>query len=165
MKLSAEFILKGFGWFEFSRRVAESQRYYLEEITVRLNEISGVIVDSAFKLHNKLGPGLLESVYERVLCYELAQRGLRVKSQVALPLIYEGIRFDIGFRIDLLVEGCVVVELKSVEAFAAVHSKQVLTYLRAGNFELGLLLNFGAALMKDGIKRIANNLPDQNSIE
>ncbi|MCC7492356.1 MAG: GxxExxY protein [Fimbriimonadaceae bacterium] len=122
------------------------------------NQISGTIVDAAYRLHTGLGPGLLESVYEAVLARDLARRGLDVERQKAVPIDYDGLHFDEGFRVDLLVEGLVVVELKSVEKLAPVHSKQLLTYLRLLDCRLGLLLNFGAPLMKDGIHRIVNNL-------
>lgn len=122
------------------------------------NEIAKEIVDVAFKIHTKLGPGLLESVYEAVLAYELKQRGLLVVRQQAIPVIYETVHLEEGFRADLIVEGKVIVELKSVEVIAPVHKKQVLTYLRLTNLKLGLLINFGEALIKDGISRIANGL-------
>ena len=121
-----------------------------------INEITGAIVDAAYKIHTTLGPGLLESVYEAVLEKELMRRGLRVRRQVPVPIRYEDLTFDEGFRADLLVEECVVVELKSVEQMHPVHAKQVLTYCRLLDYRLGLLINFGAALIKDGIKRIAN---------
>lgn len=114
------------------------------------------IVDCAFHLHRDLGPGLLESVYEIVLAKLLADRGYRVRRQVPIPITYAGFSFDEGFRADLLVEDAVLVELKSVENLAAVHAKQVLTYLRLLNLPLGLLINFGAATFKDGCKRILN---------
>ena len=133
-----------------SRRDAEPQR--------DLNDVSGQIVDAAVHVHSKLGPGLLESVYERVLAHELEKRGLHVERQVPVPIVYEEIRFEEGFRADLIVERSVVVELKSVETLAPVHSKQLLTHLKLMDCRLGLLLNFGAPLLKDGIKRIANNL-------
>jgi GxxExxY protein len=123
-----------------------------------INEISGAIVDAAFKIHTVLGPGLLESVYEAVLEKELLGRGLRVRRPVPVPIHYEDLTFDEGFRADLLVEDRVVVELKSVEQLARVHSKQVLTYCRLLDYRLGLLINFGAELIKDGIKRIANGV-------
>jgi GxxExxY protein len=107
-----------------------------------------------------LGPGLLESVYQAILGYELKKRGLRVQSEVPLPVEWDGVKMEIGFRADLIVEGMVLVELKSVEAVAPVHKKQLLTYLRLTNLQLGLLLNFGTALMKDGIHRVANGLAD-----
>lgn len=123
-----------------------------------LNQISGQIVDAALHLHTRLGPGLLESVYTRLLAHELEKRGLNVRREVPVPLVYDGIRFDEGFRADLIVEDSVLVELKSVEALAPVHSKQVLTYLKLLDCRLGLLINFGMPLLKDGIRRIANQL-------
>jgi len=120
------------------------------------NEIGKIIVDCAVRLHKELGPGLLESVYEILLAHELQQRGLRVERQVAIPIVFHGIQFEEGFRADLVVEGKVIVELKSVEAATRAHKKQVLTYLRLGGMKLGYLLNFGEALMKDGISRILN---------
>ncbi len=127
---------------------------------MHINEISGVIVDAAFKIHSTLGPGLLETVYEGVLERELIRRGLRVRRQVSVPIRYDGLVFDEGFIADLIVEECIVVELKSVEQFHPVHAKQVLTYCRLLDFRLGLLINFGTALLKDGIKRIANGLKE-----
>ena len=126
------------------------------------NGISGDVVDAAYKIHTTLGPGLLESVYELVLAHELVRRGRRVERQVPIAVCYEGLRFDIGFRVDLLVDDLVLVELKSVEVLLPVHKKQVLTYVRLAGKRLGLLLNFGAGLIKDGIVRIANGLPDPN---
>ena len=125
-----------------------------------LNSISGAIVDAAFHIHSTLGPGLLESVYEVVLAHELEKRGLKVKveRQKPVPIEFEGIRFDEGFRADLIVENFVVVELKSVEELSRVHAKQLLTYLRLLDYRLGLLLNFGAPVIKDGIRRIVNRL-------
>ncbi|MCB1106270.1 MAG: GxxExxY protein [Cephaloticoccus sp.] len=123
-----------------------------------INIISGQIVDAAMQVHTRLGPGLLESIYERVLAYELEKRGLKVDRQVAIPLRYDNLSFEEGFRADLIVDETVLVELKSVEVLAPVHGKQVLTYLKLTNLRLGLLINFGAAMLKDGIKRIANNL-------
>ena len=122
------------------------------------NEISKQIVDAAFKIHTRLGPGLLESVYEAVLAYELRKRGLRVERQKVIPVVYEEVRLDEGFRADLVVEDKVIIELKSVEAIARVHKKQVLTYLRLSNLRLGLLINFGEELIKDGISRVVNGL-------
>ena len=122
------------------------------------NEIAREIVDAALLLHKRLGPGLLESVYEVVLAHELKRRGLEVQRQMVIPIEYEGIKFDEGFRADLMVAGKVIVELKSVETVLPVHKKQVLTYLRLSDKKLGLLINFGAVLIKDGISRIVNNL-------
>ena len=128
------------------------------------NEIARIVVDAAIHVHRELGPGLLETVYEVILAHELRKRGLRVERQVPIPIIYDGIRFDEGYRADLLVEGAVVVELKSVEALSAVHSKQLLTQLRLTNRKLGLLLNFGEYLLKNGIRRIVNGLEDEEPL-
>lgn len=122
------------------------------------NEIAREIVDAAYKVHTGLGPGLLESVYEAAMEYELRKRGLRVVRQVPIPIVYGEIRLEEGFRADLIVEDKIIVELKSVETVHPVHKKQLLTYLRLSNKKLGLLINFGAYLIKDGISRIANGL-------
>ena len=122
------------------------------------NEIAKQIVDVAFKIHTTLGPGLLESVYETIMAYELQKRGLRVRRQQAIPVVYEDVRMDLGFRADLIVEDKVVVEIKSVEAIAPVHKKQLLTYLRLTDKRLGLLINFNVELIKNGITRVANGL-------
>ena len=122
------------------------------------NEIAKEIVDAAFKIHTSLGPGLLESVYESVLAYELGKRGMRVERQQPLPVIYEKVRLEEGFRADLVVSDKVIVELKSVEEIAPVHKKQLLTYLRLADKRLGLLINFGEARIKEGITRIVNKL-------
>ena len=124
------------------------------------NEIATIVVDSAFKIHNALGPGLFESVYEAVLDFELQKRGLRVAQQVGLPVYYEGVRLELGFRVDLIVDNKVIVEIKSVETLAPVHQKQLLTYVRLMDLRLGLLINFNVALIKDGIRRVVNRLPD-----
>ena len=126
------------------------------------NIIGREVVDAAVKVHSALGPGLLESVYEVVLAKELERRGLAVVRQVAVPIAYEGMTFDEGFRADIIVEGLVILELKSVEQLSRVHHKQLFTYLKLRDLRLGYLLNFGAALMKDGIKRIVNGLPEEN---
>ncbi len=122
------------------------------------NEIAKQIVDVAFKIHTTFGPGLLESVYETIMAYELQKRGLRVQRQQAIPVFYEDVRMDLGFRADLIVEGKVVVEIKSVEAIAPVHKKQLLTYLRLTDKRLGLLINFNVELIKNGISRVVNGL-------
>jgi GxxExxY protein len=122
------------------------------------NHIARLIVDAAYHIHRRLGPGLLESVYEAVLAYELQKRGLRVQRQVPMPVTYDGMRFDLGFRADLLVEDAVIVELKSVQDEHPVHKKQVLTYIKLADKRLGLLINFGARLVKDGITRVVNGL-------
>ncbi len=124
------------------------------------NEIAALIVDAAYKIHLKLGPGLLESVYLAVLAYELRKRGLAVATERELPVVYEAVRIDVGFRIDMIVEEKVIVELKSVEKLAPVHGKQLLTYLRLADKRLGLLINFGEARIKDGIHRVVNQLPE-----
>ncbi len=124
------------------------------------NEIAKEIVDTAYKVHTKLGPGLLESVYEAVLHYELRKRGLQIVRQKSLPVVYEEVRLDEGFRADLIAEDKVIVELKSVEEIAPVHKKQLLTYLRLADKRLGLLINFGAHLIKDGIVRVVNKLQE-----
>ena len=120
------------------------------------NEIGTIIVDTAVKLHKELGPGLLESVYEVVLSKLLVKKGLHVQRQVSIPIEYAGEYFDEGFRVDLLVEGKVIIEIKSVEKIIPVHQKQLLTYLKLTKTKLGFVLNFGAAVMKDGIDRIVN---------
>ncbi|MBM4300797.1 MAG: GxxExxY protein [Deltaproteobacteria bacterium] len=122
------------------------------------NDLAREIVDSAFKVHTSLGPGLLESVYEAALFHELRKRGLPVERQAPIPVVYEEVRLEEGFRADLVVGGKVMVELKSVEKVAPVHKKQLLTYLRLANMKLGLLINFGEALIKDGITRVVNGL-------
>ena len=124
------------------------------------NEIGKVIVDSAIAVHRELGPGLLETVYEVVLAYELGQRGLGVERQVPIPIRYKDITFDEAFRADLVVEEKVILELKSVEQVSQAHKKQVQTYLRLTGRKLGFLLNFGEALMKRGITRVVNGLED-----
>jgi GxxExxY protein len=124
------------------------------------NEISKQIVDVAYKIHTTFGPGLLESVYETVMAYELTKRGLHVVRQQPIPVVYESVNMEVGFRADLIVEGKVVVEIKSVEAVAPVHKKQLLTYLRLADKRLGLLINFDTELIKDGISRVVNHLPE-----
>lgn len=122
------------------------------------NQISQVIVDVAYKIHTQLGPGLLESVYEEIMFYELRRRGLKVERQKAIPVIWDDVKMEIGYRADLIVEDKVIVELKSVEALSPVHPKQLLTYLKLSNVKLGLLINFNQPLIKTGITRIVNNL-------
>ena len=126
------------------------------------NVIAKQIVDAAFRIHTTLGPGLLESVYQTVLAYDLGRRGLHAVSQQSIPVVYDGIRIDTGFRADLVVEDKVIVEIKSVELLAPVHKKQLLTYLRLADKRLGLLINFHVALIKDGITRIVNGLEDDH---
>ena len=127
------------------------------------NEIATHVVDAAFKVHTTLGPGLLESVYEAVMAEELSRRGLQVSRQQGIPLDYGNVHLDIGFRADLIVEGNVIVEIKAVEALAAVHRKQLPTYLKLADKRLGLLINFDVELIKDGIMRVANRLEPEES--
>jgi GxxExxY protein len=122
------------------------------------NEISGIIVDACYRIHSTLGPGLFESVYEKILDFELKESGLEVISQKAIPVVWKGLHFEHGFRADIIVDNKVIVEIKSIEAIAPVHQKQLLTYLRLTNLKLGLLINFNEGLIKNGIQRIVNNL-------
>lgn len=124
------------------------------------NEVATQIVDVAFKIHTAYGPGLLESVYETIMAYELGKRGLRVQRQQPIPVIHETVRMEIGFRADLIVESKVVVEIKSIETIAPVHKKQLLTYLRLTDKRLGLLINFNVDLIKNGIARVVNRLEE-----
>ena len=122
------------------------------------NELSRIIVNSCFNIHIALGPGLLESVYEEALAYELVNQNLLIRKQQALPAVYKQVRLDLGFRTDLIVEDKVIIEIKSIETIAPVHHKQLLTYLKLTGIKLGLLVNFNEALIKDGIHRIVNKL-------
>ncbi len=124
------------------------------------NSIGKEIVDAALAIHRELGPGLLETVYEVVLSDELRKRGLHTERQVPISIIYRGMRFDEGFRADMIIEDKVIIELKTVESLHNAHKKQLLTYLKLTGLRLGFLLNFGEAMMKDGIIRIVNGLPD-----
>lgn len=124
------------------------------------NELSKIVVDVAFYMHKTLGPGLLESVYQKVMAHELRKRGLQIEEEVPLPVIWEDTKLEVGFRIDLFVNRKLVVELKSVERIAPVHKKILLTYLRLSESKLGLLINFGEELMKTGIHRVVNGLDD-----
>jgi GxxExxY protein len=126
---------------------------------MHFNEISGAVVDSAMKVHSVLGPGLLESVYVACLVHELNQRGFRTAVQLPLPVIYEGVRLDLGFRLDILVENFVVVEIKAVDAISPVHQAQLLTYLKLSHKHLGLLINFNVMHLRDGIRRMVNGHP------
>ena len=123
---------------------------------MEINQITGQIVDAAMKVHTKLGPGLLESAYEACLAYELRKCGLQVATQVALPIIYEDVQLDVGYRIDLLVESQVIVELKAVEKMIPLYDAQLLSYLKLSGNKIGLLINFNVMRLKDGIKRMAN---------
>ena len=118
------------------------------------------MIGSAIEVHRTLGPGLLESAYETCLAYEPAQRGVKFEQQKPLPVVYKGVTLDAGYRIDLLVEGSVIVELKAVERLERIHEAQLLSYLKLANLQLGLLINFNTVLLKDGVRRIANNLPE-----
>jgi GxxExxY protein len=122
------------------------------------NEIATAVVDAAFKIHTTLGPGLLESVYEAALDFELQRRGLQVARQIGLPVNYEGVKLELGFRIDLIINNKLIIEVKSVESLAPVHKKQLLTYLRLTDLRLGLLINFNVERIKDGIQRVVNRL-------
>lgn len=124
------------------------------------NDIGKIVVDCAFQVHTKLGPGLLESVYEVALAHELRKRGLSVERQVPIPVVYDGVQFDEGFRADLIVANLVIIELKSVENVHPVHKKQLLTYLKLADKRLGYLINFGAELIKDGLSRVSNGAAD-----
>lgn len=128
------------------------------------NDVAKRVLDAAFLVHSRLGPGLLETVYEVVLAHQLRKTGLTVERQKPVAIQYDGLVFDEGFRCDLVVESVVVVELKSVEQIAPVHGKQVLTQLRLSGLKLGLLINFGEAHLKNGIRRIVNGLPDDEEI-
>lgn len=122
------------------------------------NEIAKIVVDCCYKIHTSLGPGLFESVYEEALVYELQKRGLKIERQRGIPVFYDEVKMELGFRADIIVENKVILELKSQEVLAPVNSKQLLTYLKVSGLKLGLLINFGEALIKNGIHRIVNNL-------
>lgn len=122
------------------------------------NEVSKLVVDLCFKIHKQYGPGLFESVYEEIFCYEWKKNGIPLKRQHGVPLIHEEIKMEIGFRADVIIDDKVIVELKSLEALAEIHYKQVQTYLKLTKIKLGLLINFNVPLIKDGIHRIVNNL-------
>ena len=124
------------------------------------DQIASIVVDAALKIHNALGPGLLESVYEATLTYELARRGLRVVTQQGVPVVYEGVKLELGFRPDLIINSKVIVEIRSVAELAPVHRKQLETYLRLTDIHLGLLINFNVELIRNGIQRVDNRLPE-----
>ncbi|MEA2342000.1 MAG: iron complex transport system substrate-binding protein [Thermoanaerobaculia bacterium] len=142
-----------------TRRRGDAEKSGMHE----LDEITGTIIDSAIQVHRSLGPGLLESVYELVLARVLMERGFKIERQKILSFEYEGLLFANAFRIDLLVDDRVIVEIKSVEELAPVHSKQLLTYLRLSDLQVGLLINFGSATLKEGLRRIVNHLPPSAS--
>ena len=122
------------------------------------NQIAAAVVDAAFKIHTTLGPRLLESIDEATLEYELRNRGLSVLRQIGLPVYYEGLKLEIGYRVDLIIGDKVIIEIKSIEALAPIHKRQLLTYLRLANMRLGLLINFNVERIKDGIHRVVNDL-------
>ena len=124
------------------------------------NELSRIIIGKAIEVHKILGPGLLESAYKECLYYEVINSGLYVAKEVPMPVVYKEVKLDHGYRIDLLVENKVVIELKTVDAFTDVHEAQILTYLKLGNFKLGLLMNFNVSILKNGLKRYVNNLEE-----
>jgi GxxExxY protein len=138
--------------------VSEEGKYNLRNIDMYENEISEKIIGCAIEVHKILGPGLLESAYEECLFFELKKAGLRVEKQKSLPLVYKDIKLDAGYRIDLLVENKVVIELKAIEAINDIHLAQVLTYLKISGCKLGLILNFNVLKLTDGIKRLVNKL-------
>jgi GxxExxY protein len=125
---------------------------------MRENELATIALDICFDIHRKYGPGLFESVYEEIFCYELAKTGIPFKRQHGIPVVHENIRMEVGFRADVILDDKVIVEIKSVENIADVHLKQVSTYLKLTELKLGLLINFNVVLLKNGIKRIANKL-------
>ena len=125
------------------------------------NEIGKFVVDTAIGIHRELGPGLLESVYEVIMAHQLSERGFQVERQVPMSVEYQGLKFDEGFRADLIVDKKVIIELKSIEKLNNAHKKQLLTYLRLSGLHLGFLLNFGEVLMKNGLHRIVSNLPEK----
>jgi GxxExxY protein len=127
------------------------------------NQVSGTIIDCALKVHTALGPGILESVYETCLAHELRKAGLRVRTQVPVPVVYDGLKLESGLRLDLLVEEVVIVEVKAIEALAPIHTAQLLSYLKLMNLQLGLLLNFNVVHMREGWKRVVNNFKSSAS--
>jgi GxxExxY protein len=131
----------------------KAEKYNMDE-----NQISKVIVDCCYKIHTRLGPGLLESVYLEILIYELKKLGLKCEKEVGIPVHYEDIKLDLGFRADVIVENLVIIELKAVEKIMPVHKKQLMTYLRLTRMKLGLLVNFNVNLIKDGIERVVHGL-------
>ena len=126
----------------------------------RLNHITEMIIGAAIEVHRALGPGLLESAYQACVAYDLIERGLKIEQQKPLPVIYKGVKLDCGYRIDLVVEDAVLVELKSVEALVPVHKAQIISYLRLSGYKVGLLINFNVVTNKGGIQRVVNNFPD-----
>ena len=129
-------------------------------MTTEMNRITDIIIRAAIAVHRELGPGLLESAYEACLVYELMQHGLSVERQKSVPVTYRGVKIDCGYRIDLLVEDKVVVELKAVERLEPIHEAQLLSYLKLSGYQIGLLINFNVRILKQGIKRLANNFKE-----
>jgi GxxExxY protein len=138
-----------------AKKIKEKRMNYTP-VSQRMEELATAIVDSAFQVHSQLGPGLLESVYEICFCHELKKRGVEFRCQVDIPVEYDGIRFDAGFRIDMLVEDCIVCELKVVQELVPIHKAQRITYFKLTNNRLGFLINFNVTLIRDGISRIIN---------
>jgi GxxExxY protein len=130
----------------------------------RLDRLTELIIGAAIEVHRQTGPGLMESVYEECLCFELSQAGLAFQRQVHLPVSYKGVKLDCGFRMDLVVEGAVVLELKTVEQLLPIHSAQLLTYLKLSGMKVGLLLNFNEAVLKKGLKRLVNRFVDASAL-
>jgi GxxExxY protein len=141
-------------WVLMNHQDTKTPKSTPREPSEYVDRIATEIVDSAYRVHSELGPGLLESVYEVCLAHELGRRGLKVQRQVGLPVVYDSIRVDAGFRLDLVVDDAVIIELKAVDAVLPVHLAQVLTYLKLGDFKLGFLMNFNVTRIKDGIRRI-----------
>lgn len=133
----------------------------LKFLLMTINQITSIIIEECIYIHKKLGPGLFENVYEKVLTYRLEKRGLNVENQKAIPVIFEGIKMNVGYRVDLLVNQKVIVELKSIDLMPPVMQKQLITYLRLLNMEIGLLINFNVYRLTDGIQRIANNYVEE----
>jgi GxxExxY protein len=127
---------------------------------MRENEIAKIVVDCAFRVHTTLGPGLLETVYQAAMAHELKKRSLKISLERGIPAIYEDVKLDLGFRADIIVENKVIIEIKSIEALAPIHGKVLLTYLRLADMRPGLLINFNVELIKDGIRRVVNDLRD-----
>jgi GxxExxY protein len=127
---------------------------------MNVNDVTGQIIDAAMKVHSALGPGLLESAYEACLLFEIHKRGLKAERQVPLPIVYESVTLDVGYRLDLLVEDLVIVEIKAVSELTPLFEAQLLSYLKLSNRQVGLLLNFHSVRLKDGIKRLVNRLPE-----
>jgi GxxExxY protein len=135
---------------------ANHQEYYLIKNIMTENQIAKVVFEAALKVHKVLGPGLLESAYEECLYYELQKQGIKVEKQKLLPLIYEDVKMEIGYRVDLMIENKFIIEIKAVEALNDVHMAQILTYLKLADCKLGMLINFNVSLLKNGVKRVIN---------